>query len=114
MVELDSVTAAMAKYWLTDCQCRVIEECVQLHGGYGYMQDFADSAACGPTAACSASTEAPATLACRFQDGTARNTLSGLKLIVPTGRVDRTQIRISQGDILSWRKGMNSCKGCMA
>ena len=29
----------MAKYWLTDCQCRVIDECVQLHGGYGYMQE---------------------------------------------------------------------------
>ncbi len=37
--QLDSVTAAMAKYWLTDCQCRVIDECVQLHGGYGYMQE---------------------------------------------------------------------------
>ena len=36
---LDSVTAAMAKYWLTDCQCRVVDECVQLHGGYGYMQE---------------------------------------------------------------------------
>lgn len=37
---LDSVTAAMVKYWLTDCQCRVIDECVQLHGGYGYMQEY--------------------------------------------------------------------------
>ena len=37
---LDTVTAAMAKYWLTDCQCRIIDECVQLHGGYGYMRDF--------------------------------------------------------------------------
>jgi acyl-CoA dehydrogenase len=37
---LDLVTAAMAKYWLTDCQCRIIDECVQLHGGYGYMQDY--------------------------------------------------------------------------
>jgi len=36
---LDSVTAAMAKYWLTDCQCRVIDECVQMHGGYGYMHE---------------------------------------------------------------------------
>jgi len=35
--QLDAVTAAMAKYWLTECQCRVIDECVQLHGGYGYM-----------------------------------------------------------------------------
>jgi len=38
---LDTVTAAMAKYWLTDCQCRVIDECVQLHGGYGYIQESA-------------------------------------------------------------------------
>jgi acyl-CoA dehydrogenase len=37
---LDAVTAAMAKYWLTDCQCRIIDECVQLHGGYGYMQEY--------------------------------------------------------------------------
>jgi len=36
---LDALTAAMAKYWLTDSQCRVIDECVQLHGGYGYMQE---------------------------------------------------------------------------
>lgn len=35
--QLDAVTAAMAKYWLTECQCRVVDECVQLHGGYGYM-----------------------------------------------------------------------------
>ena len=38
--QLDPVTAAMAKYWLTDCQCRVIDECVQLHGGYGYMLEY--------------------------------------------------------------------------
>jgi acyl-CoA dehydrogenase len=37
---LDPVTAAMAKYWLTDCQCRVMDECVQLHGGYGYMMEY--------------------------------------------------------------------------
>ncbi len=37
---LDAVTAAMAKYWLTECQCRVIDECVQLHGGYGYMAEY--------------------------------------------------------------------------
>jgi acyl-CoA dehydrogenase len=36
---LDSVAAAMAKYWLTECQCKVLDECVQLHGGYGYMQE---------------------------------------------------------------------------
>ncbi len=38
--KLDAVTAAMAKYWLTDCQCRIIDECVQLHGGYGYMLEY--------------------------------------------------------------------------
>ncbi|MNC95046.1 putative acyl-CoA dehydrogenase [compost metagenome] len=36
---LDPATAAMAKYWLTDSQFRIIDECVQLHGGYGYMQE---------------------------------------------------------------------------
>lgn len=36
---LDHVTAAMAKYWLTERQFRVMEDCVQLHGGYGYMQE---------------------------------------------------------------------------
>jgi len=39
--ELGDVGAAMAKYWLTECQCRVIDECVQLHGGYGYMTEYA-------------------------------------------------------------------------
>lgn len=38
--ELDDVTAAMAKYWLTDSQCRIVDECLQLHGGYGYMTDY--------------------------------------------------------------------------
>jgi acyl-CoA dehydrogenase len=38
--QLDAVTAAMAKYWLTECQCRVIDICVQLHGGYGYMAEY--------------------------------------------------------------------------
>jgi acyl-CoA dehydrogenase len=37
---LDDAAAAMAKYWLTECQGRVIDECVQLHGGYGYMAEF--------------------------------------------------------------------------
>ena len=37
---LDASTAAMAKYWLTECQCRVIDTCVQLHGGYGYMAEY--------------------------------------------------------------------------
>jgi acyl-CoA dehydrogenase len=38
--QLDPVTAAMAKYWLTECQCRIVDECVQLHGGYGYMTEY--------------------------------------------------------------------------
>jgi acyl-CoA dehydrogenase len=38
--QLDAVTAAMAKYWLTDCECRIIDKCVQLHGGYGYMMEY--------------------------------------------------------------------------
>ena len=37
---MDPVTAAMAKYWLTEVECRVVDECVQLHGGYGYMSEY--------------------------------------------------------------------------
>jgi acyl-CoA dehydrogenase len=37
---LDTETAAMAKWWVTDTQQEVIDECVQLHGGYGYMNDY--------------------------------------------------------------------------
>ncbi|AGT94220.1 acyl-CoA dehydrogenase [Rhodococcus erythropolis CCM2595] len=37
---LDATTAAMAKYWLTDQQCAVIDRCVQLHGGYGYILEY--------------------------------------------------------------------------
>ena len=33
--------AAMAKYWLTDTQGEVLDDCLQLHGGYGYMQEYA-------------------------------------------------------------------------
>ncbi|QBF31057.1 acyl-CoA dehydrogenase family protein [Thalassococcus sp. S3] len=32
--------AAMAKYWLTDTQGEVLDECVQLHGGYGFMIEY--------------------------------------------------------------------------
>jgi len=35
--KLDTATASMAKYWTTDLQCKVMDECVQLFGGYGYM-----------------------------------------------------------------------------
>ena len=38
--ELDTVTASMAKYWLTDLQGKIIDRCLQLFGGYGYMEEF--------------------------------------------------------------------------
>ncbi len=38
--QFDAATAAMAKYWLTETQCRIVDECVQLHGGYGYINDY--------------------------------------------------------------------------
>ncbi|MBS9721785.1 acyl-CoA dehydrogenase family protein [Tianweitania sp. BSSL-BM11] len=37
---LDATTASMAKYWLSDLQCRIVDECLQLHGGYGYMNEY--------------------------------------------------------------------------
>jgi len=38
--ELDSAAASMAKYWVTDMQCQVVDRCVQLFGGYGYMLEY--------------------------------------------------------------------------
>jgi acyl-CoA dehydrogenase len=38
--KLDTVTASMAKQWTTDLQCKVIDECLQLFGGYGYMNEY--------------------------------------------------------------------------
>ncbi len=37
---LDDTSAAMAKYWLTECEFRILDECVQMHGGYGYMTEY--------------------------------------------------------------------------
>jgi acyl-CoA dehydrogenase len=37
---LDTISASMAKYWITDTQQEVLDECVQLHGGYGYMNEY--------------------------------------------------------------------------
>jgi len=37
---LDTVTASMAKYWLTDLQGKIIDRCLQFFGGYGYMDEF--------------------------------------------------------------------------
>ncbi|MBL7776718.1 MAG: acyl-CoA dehydrogenase family protein [Chitinophagales bacterium] len=38
--KLDQATASMAKYWLTDLQSKAADECLQLHGGYGYMWEY--------------------------------------------------------------------------
>ena len=38
--KLDTATASMAKYGCSDLQCKVMDECVQLHGGYGYMWEY--------------------------------------------------------------------------
>jgi acyl-CoA dehydrogenase len=38
--ELDVPTAAMAKWWATDACCRIVDECLQLHGGYGFMNEY--------------------------------------------------------------------------
>jgi acyl-CoA dehydrogenase len=38
--ELDTVTASMAKYWVTDTLGRVVDRCLQLFGGYGYMDEY--------------------------------------------------------------------------
>ncbi len=37
---LDTATASMAKYWCSDLQCKVMDGCVQLHGGYGFMWEY--------------------------------------------------------------------------
>ena len=37
---LDTVTASMAKYWTSDLQCKVIDDCLQLFGGYGYTMEY--------------------------------------------------------------------------
>ena len=37
---LTAVEAAMCKQWCTDIACRIIDQCVQLHGGYGYMLEY--------------------------------------------------------------------------
>ena len=38
--KLATATASMAKYWCSDLQCKVMDECVQLFGGYGYMWEY--------------------------------------------------------------------------
>ena len=38
--KLSAVDAAKAKWWAAQIQCEVLDECVQLHGGYGYMNEY--------------------------------------------------------------------------
>ena len=38
--ELTAEDAAMAKWWCTEMQGRVVDRCLQLHGGYGYMSEY--------------------------------------------------------------------------
>src|SRR5712675_2263175 len=38
--QLDEVDAAMAKMWLSNLHCKVVDECLQLFGGWGYMWEY--------------------------------------------------------------------------
>ncbi len=38
--KLDTATASMAKMWSTDVEGKIIDECLQLHGGYGFMWEY--------------------------------------------------------------------------
>jgi alkylation response protein AidB-like acyl-CoA dehydrogenase len=38
--ELDAIDAAMAKMWLSNMHCKVVDECLQLFGGWGYMWEY--------------------------------------------------------------------------
>ncbi len=38
--KLDAATASMAKYWGSEVQNAVVDECLQLHGGYGFMEEY--------------------------------------------------------------------------
>jgi len=37
---LDDEAAYMAKWWCTEQQCKVVDDCLQLFGGYGYMSEY--------------------------------------------------------------------------
>lgn len=41
--KLDAATASMAKLWVSETQGKIIDECLQLHGGYGYMAEYSIS-----------------------------------------------------------------------
>lgn len=38
--ELDNATASMSKWWIAELQQKIVDECLQLHGGYGYMDEY--------------------------------------------------------------------------
>ncbi|MEX2468163.1 MAG: acyl-CoA dehydrogenase family protein [Pseudohongiellaceae bacterium] len=38
--KLDAATAAMAKWWMTQKECEIVDECLQFFGGYGYMMEY--------------------------------------------------------------------------
>jgi len=38
--KLDSATASMAKLWVSELLCKIVDDCLQLHGGYGYMNEY--------------------------------------------------------------------------
>jgi long-chain-acyl-CoA dehydrogenase len=38
--QLDAARAALAKSWVSELQCKVMDECLQLFGGYGYMMEY--------------------------------------------------------------------------
>ena len=38
--DFDAAQGAIAKLWTTELQCKIIDECLQLHGGYGYMREY--------------------------------------------------------------------------
>jgi acyl-CoA dehydrogenase len=38
--KLDATTASMAKWWCSQKQCEIVDECLQLFGGYGYMMEY--------------------------------------------------------------------------
>ena len=39
--ELDVTTASIAKYWVTELQGEVVDKCLQFHGGWGYINEYA-------------------------------------------------------------------------
>ena len=38
--KLDAATASMAKYWISDLECKIVDRCLQLFGGYGFMNEY--------------------------------------------------------------------------